>query len=58
MSLPSFRFRYAVCSDVGPVREDNQDAAYADERVLALADGMGGHPAGDVAAQLVSLRSS
>jgi serine/threonine protein phosphatase PrpC len=47
------RFRYAIRSEVGSLREDNQDAAYADDQVLALADGMGGHPAGDVAASLM-----
>jgi PPM family protein phosphatase len=52
MSAPSFRLRFAVRSDRG-LRENNEDAAYANERVLALADGMGGHPAGDVAASLV-----
>jgi PPM family protein phosphatase len=49
----SLHLRYAVRSDPGPARPDNQDAAYADGHVLALADGMGGHPAGDVAASLV-----
>jgi PPM family protein phosphatase len=53
MNPTSFRFRFAVLSHPGPVRENNQDAAYADEHVLALADGMGGHPAGDVAASLM-----
>jgi PPM family protein phosphatase len=52
MTSASFHLRYEVCSDRGPVRGDNQDAAYADGRILALADGMGGHPAGDVAASL------
>ena len=52
MTPASTHFRFAVRSDRG-LRSDNQDAAYADSRVLALADGMGGHPAGDVAASLV-----
>jgi protein phosphatase len=42
-------FEFATGSDRGPVRERNEDAAYADARVLALADGVGGHPGGDLA---------
>jgi len=49
----SLHLRYAARSDPGPARRDNQDAAYADGQVLALADGMGGHAAGDIAASLV-----
>ncbi len=41
--------RYAVRSDVGLLREGNEDAAYAGPRLLAVADGMGGHAAGEVA---------
>src|SRR5438132_10974450 len=41
--------RYAVRSDVGRLREGNGDAAYAGPRLLAVADGMGGHAAGEVA---------
>jgi serine/threonine protein phosphatase PrpC len=35
--------RYAVRSDIGLKRADNEDAAYAGGRLLAIADGMGGH---------------
>ena len=42
-------FDFAAGSDRGPIRERNEDAAYADARVLALADGVGGHPGGDLA---------
>ena len=42
-------FDFVAGSDRGPVRERNEDAAYADARVLALADGVGGHPGGDLA---------
>jgi len=43
---------YSVQSQVG-LRPNNEDAAFTSPRVLALADGMGGHAAGEVAASLV-----
>ena len=45
-------FRYAVRSDVGLLREGNEDSAYAGPRLLAVADGMGGNTAGEVASAL------
>jgi serine/threonine protein phosphatase PrpC/DNA-binding transcriptional MerR regulator len=41
--------RYGVRSDIGLVRQDNEDSAYAGGRLLAVADGMGGHAHGEVA---------
>jgi serine/threonine protein phosphatase PrpC len=40
---------YALRSDVGLLREGNEDSAYAGPSLLAIADGMGGHAAGEVA---------
>jgi PPM family protein phosphatase len=45
--------RYAVRSDIGLQRDLNEDAAYASSRLLAIADGMGGHAAGEVASAAV-----
>ncbi|MGQ0629963.1 MAG: PP2C family protein-serine/threonine phosphatase [Sporichthyaceae bacterium] len=41
--------RYAARSNVGLIREGNEDSGYAGPSLLAVADGMGGHAAGEVA---------
>ena len=41
--------RSAARSDVGLVRSGNEDSGYAGSHLLAVADGMGGHAAGEVA---------
>jgi protein phosphatase len=41
--------RYAARSDVGLLREINEDSGYAGPRLLVIADGVGGHAAGEVA---------
>ena len=44
---------YAAQSDRGLIRDLNQDSVYAGPRLLAVADGMGGMAAGDVASNIV-----
>ena len=43
------QLRYAARSDVGLVRQGNEDSGYAGPRLLVVADGMGGHAAGELA---------
>jgi PPM family protein phosphatase len=45
----SLRLRYAARSDVGLVRQGNEDSGFAGPDLLLVADGMGGHAAGELA---------
>src|SRR5664280_548637 len=46
--------RYAARSDLGlGPKSRNEDSAYAGPHLLVLADGMGGHAAGDVASSMI-----
>ncbi|MGB5623443.1 MAG: Stp1/IreP family PP2C-type Ser/Thr phosphatase [Gammaproteobacteria bacterium] len=56
--FPSLKGKIKVvrCSDTGRVRDHNEDAVISDMDIglLALADGMGGYNAGEVAAELAA----
>lgn len=45
----SLMLRSAARSDVGLVRAGNEDSGYAGDSLLVVADGMGGHAAGELA---------
>jgi protein phosphatase len=46
------KLRVGSATDTGQVRTKNEDAALIGDAVFAVADGMGGHAAGDVASQV------
>ncbi|MET7823358.1 Stp1/IreP family PP2C-type Ser/Thr phosphatase [Streptomyces sp. NPDC005386] len=49
----SLSLRFAAGSHKGMIREGNEDSGYAGPRLLAIADGMGGQAAGEVASSEV-----
>ncbi|MEJ3742974.1 PP2C family serine/threonine-protein phosphatase [Actinomycetes bacterium KLBMP 9797] len=49
----SLILRAAMLSDVGLVRSNNEDSAFAGRRLLVIADGIGGLPAGELASDLI-----
>ncbi|WP_062209641.1 PP2C family serine/threonine-protein phosphatase [Streptomyces sp. NBRC 109706] len=49
----SLSLRFAAGSHVGMIRGHNEDSGYAGPRLLAIADGMGGQAAGEVASSEV-----
>ncbi len=46
-------FDFVATSNVGLIRSGNEDAGLGSTRLLAVADGMGGHAAGEVASATV-----
>ncbi|MDO4792063.1 MAG: protein phosphatase 2C domain-containing protein [Buchananella hordeovulneris] len=48
----SIFFNYAARSDVGLLRRENQDSAYAGPHLAVMADGMGGPAGGDIASSV------
>jgi PPM family protein phosphatase len=50
--MATFYFATSARSAVGLVRNGNEDSALASKNLIAVADGMGGHAAGEVASSL------
>jgi serine/threonine protein phosphatase PrpC len=46
--------RTAGRTDIGQIRENNEDVIVTSDRLALVADGMGGHPGGEIAAEVVA----
>ena len=53
MNGAQVELQYGVATDVGLVREANEDALLAQPPVFVVADGMGGHDGGEIASRIV-----
>jgi PPM family protein phosphatase len=53
LGVDQVELHYGVATDVGLVREVNEDSYLADRPVFVVADGMGGHDGGDIASRIV-----
>ncbi len=51
---PMTRLRTAGRTDIGRLRENNEDVIVSSDRLALVADGMGGHPGGEIAANVVA----
>jgi serine/threonine protein phosphatase PrpC len=47
--MTALSYRYVALTDTGLRRADNEDSGYASDRLLVIADGMGGAAAGEIA---------
>lgn len=54
----TYSLRFEAHSEVGRIRKNNQDAGYASPTMLAVADGMGGAAAGDLASAVAVIIAS
>jgi protein phosphatase len=51
---PMTTLRTAGRTDIGQLRENNEDVIVTSDRLVLVADGMGGHPGGEIAAEVVA----
>ncbi|MGL4831481.1 MAG: PP2C family protein-serine/threonine phosphatase, partial [Propionibacteriaceae bacterium] len=50
---PQHKLWWGARSEIGPHRKDNQDSVIASDRMVLLADGVGGGPRGDIASSTI-----